>query len=175
MRQRIWRQHHQQTVSLVKFELGGLAYALSVHSVRLVVKPVSMASFPGQGSSVLGVVKIRGIVVPVVDLRRLFDTETPEVLRWLLLQVGERVVGAAVDEVVGVIDVDFDHLTAAPIDLGPRKQAFVRSVADTEDGLVFVIDESSLIEELDRLVPESDWVSLAEQASAHRVKDTQST
>src|SRR6201989_2216916 len=57
------------------FSLKGQRYALSLTSVREVIRPGDITPVPGAPDDVLGIVNLRGQIVPVLDDRRRFGLE----------------------------------------------------------------------------------------------------
>jgi purine-binding chemotaxis protein CheW len=97
------------------FKLGNEEYGidiLSVQEIRSFEKPTHMANAPAY---ILGVVNLRGVIVPIVDMRIKFNLsqvnyDTLTVV--IVLNIGKQVVGMVVD---GVSDV----ITLAPKQLHP--------------------------------------------------------
>jgi len=103
--------------SCLSFRLGAEEYGidiLAVQEIRSFTEPTRMAGAP---DFIRGVIDLRGVIVPVVDLRRKFglgharDDGSTVVI---VLNVLQRVVGIVVDAVSEVIDLQPNQLRAAP-------------------------------------------------------------
>jgi two-component system chemotaxis response regulator CheV len=57
-------------LEVLVFRMAGGHYGVNVAKVREVIKPIATVAAPGQHASVLGMINIRGSVLPVVDLAR---------------------------------------------------------------------------------------------------------
>ena len=101
-------------VSTLRFLLcraGAARYAAPIERLRLVLPAPAVTPLPGTPPSVRGVASVRGELVTVVDARTLLgepDTEPGPDL--VLVDLGSRLVGLAVDEVVDLVAVDDDAL-----------------------------------------------------------------
>src|SRR5690242_13994330 len=89
------------------FFLDDQRYALHLHVVESVERMVYITSLPGAPKIVLGVVNLRGKVVPIVDVRQRFNLPKREALLtdWLIFaHTATRLVGLAVSAVMGVVE-----------------------------------------------------------------------
>ena len=103
--------------------VGGEAYALPVEHVREVAELGEVTPVPGAGRTVLGVRNLRGEVLPVFDLAKVFGAERARRGERLLVAEGVgRRVGFAIDAVTdvgplpeAVQEVDSDLLTGTAL------------------------------------------------------------
>ncbi|HTU56864.1 MAG TPA: chemotaxis protein CheW, partial [Polyangiales bacterium] len=103
--------------SLVGFVVGDVLYAIGIGSVREIVNPVPLTELPHAPPAVCGVMDHRGEVVPVVDLRARFGLPSlsePRRAKWILVDMGGRLVGLAVDRVKDVFGSSSEEIQAAP-------------------------------------------------------------
>ncbi len=93
-------------LEVLAFEVAGETYALPIQAVTEIVLPRTVTPLPRTPEFVLGVVSLRGAVVPVVDLARrlqLPSGESSRGSRILVLRDGEDRMGFWVDRVQGVV------------------------------------------------------------------------
>lgn len=118
------------------FRLGAEEYGigiLQVQEIRGYEVPTRLAGAP---ASVRGVLNLRGIVVPVADLRAnlgtepVFDASTVT----MVLNVAGRTVGAVVDSVSDVIKLDADQIRPAPEFNGRAGVAHVTGIGCIQQG-----------------------------------------
>ena len=102
---------------MLTFRLGGEEYGidiLRVQEIRGYEQPTHIVNAPAH---VKGVINLRGVIVPIVDLRLRFGLPEAAYDRFtvvIILNVGERVVGAVVDSVSDVIEIAPEQVRAAP-------------------------------------------------------------
>ncbi len=129
--------------SLVGFVVGDVVYAVGISSVREIVNPVTLTELPHAPPAVAGVMDHRGEVVPVVDLRVRFGMPRNTDARrskWILVDVGGRTVGLAVDRVTDVFGTGGGDIRPAPtLGRGDDERGIV-GVTKHEGVLVFVLD-----------------------------------
>lgn len=122
---------------LITFSLAGRDYATPLAGVREVVRLRGLTDLPGLRPPMVGVLDVRGVVLPVLDLRA-ERTGTGDVL--VLERDG--LVGVAVDRVQAVVTSLPAAGTASPHEL----PAYVRDVLRGPAGTVFLVDLAEMVE-----------------------------
>ena len=134
--------------SYVVFQLGGEGYALEVMRVQEVKDMLPLTEVPGGPKSLLGVINLRGRVIPVYDLRMPFGlskgTETVRAPCVLIvesvIESGMQITGLLVDRVSDVLEFSPDQVQAAPqLGLG-KATPFVRGLIRHQDTFLLVLD-----------------------------------
>ena len=132
----------------VVFRLGGEGYALEVMRVQEVLDVQSMTEVPGSPKCLLGVINLRGHVVPVYDLRIPFGlhadanlNRAPSVLIVETEQGNDsQVTGLVVDRVSDVLEFAPEEVQASPqLGLG-KTTPFVRGLIRHQEGFLLVLD-----------------------------------
>jgi purine-binding chemotaxis protein CheW len=117
------------TVGLVLVRMAGRACAIPCTRIVEIVPRVDLSPIPDAPSEVLGVINLRGRIVPIVDVRqRVAQDERPLVpyQHLVIVEAAERQLGLAVDEVNDVLSVE-EHEVARPGELaGARAPGVVR-------------------------------------------------
>ncbi len=136
------------TQSYVVFRLGGEAYALEVLRVQEVLDVLAITEVPGASKSLLGVINLRGHVVPVYDLRIPFglpiDPKPARAPSVLIVEAEEgndaEVTGLLVDRVSDVLEFAPEQVQPAPqLGLG-KTTPFVRGLIRHQDAFLLVLD-----------------------------------
>jgi purine-binding chemotaxis protein CheW len=127
--------------TLVVFSLEGGRYALSLPAVQEAARAVEYTPLPKAPAIVLGVINVRGQIIPVLNIRRRFGLPEREIAlsdHFLLARTSRRPVALAVDNVTGVLTRPIETIIAAEKIL--PEMEYVRSVVKLEDGLIFIHD-----------------------------------
>ena len=99
-------------VRLLLFRVAGIVCAAGMDTVREIVPTTPAARIPGAPPAVKGLVNVRGMLLPVVDGGLLLTGETPsQAAGTVLLDVGDSVIGLAVDAVEDLVTVAPEQLT----------------------------------------------------------------
>jgi purine-binding chemotaxis protein CheW len=143
----------------LSFRLGGEEYGidiLAVREIREYEKPTRIASAP---AFILGVINLRGVIVPIVDLRikfgvaeAIYDGSTVVII----LNVANRVFGIVVDSVSDVLPLKQEEIRPAPEFSSAIDASYVRGLASLPGGLLILVDIELLMTSPDMaLVPEA--------------------
>ena len=131
---------------VVLFRLGSLICAAPATAVREVIPAGRPSRIPGAANTVSGLLNLRGVLLTVVDGRRIIGTEVgdepPESV--LVLEHGGKPVGLAVDEVLDLVVVAGDQLVAGDTlpGIDPR---LVQAVGRHEGRVFAVLDTEGLV------------------------------
>lgn len=104
-------------VQLCTFRIGGEDYAVDIMRVREIIHPLAITPVPRAPASVEGVVRLRGEVIPVLDVRKrlgLPASAPTRRTRFLVVNVARRRIGLVVDEVCEVIRLPRAEIRPAP-------------------------------------------------------------
>lgn len=134
----------------VVFRVGDAEYLLSAADVLQLDSYTGATQVPGSPPFVVGIVQVRGRVVPVVDLRERFHL--PKVApslgtRIVIAEANGRRVGLIVDSAREVIHIAPEQLKPPPRVLVERAEGFVQAVTHIGDRLLMLIDFSRVIGE----------------------------
>ena len=98
---------HNEGAQLITFILGEEKYGLDILTVReLISYPEGLTQIPGMPDFIVGMFNLRGLVIPVMDLRIKFKMATEELHDYsviIIVQVEEKNIGLIVDSVADVI------------------------------------------------------------------------
>jgi purine-binding chemotaxis protein CheW len=137
------------------FRLGNETYGLNILRVKEIRGWVPVTGIPQSPPHVLGILNLRGAVVPVVDLRRRFELASADftpvtvviVLSLHAPKGGTRECGVVVDSVSDVVDLDASGIRPAPALNGHSLANFILGVAECDDRMVMLMDIEGLLQQ----------------------------
>ncbi|OUD10609.1 hypothetical protein BVC71_03715 [Marivivens niveibacter] len=138
----------QEEVQLVVFKLANEDFGISIHSVQEIIRlPDHFVSVPNADHEIEGIINLRGMVLPVIDMRRYFNMSAAtrtERQRIIVLSCGGTLTGYIVDSVTQVLRVTTAELTAPP-PLNNEAAKFVQHVAKLRESqsMVLVLDSAA--------------------------------
>lgn len=143
---------HKVTSEYLTFRLGAEEYGidiLRVQEIRSYEEPTRIANSP---HFIKGVVNLRGVIVPVVDLRIKLGCESVEYNGFtvvIVLNVKGRVVGAVVDSVSDVLELAKDQINPAPEMSTTVDTTFITGIASVGERMLILMDIESLMSSAD--------------------------
>ena len=137
-----------QTTSLsvmkvVVFQLKEKEYAIPIQQVRGIEKILHITRVPNTAHFVKGVINLRGVVTPIIDLRARFDIEESDYTddsRIIIVNFDDLEVGLIVDIANDVIDIPSASIEPQPEVVGTEEAEFITGVAKIEKRLLILID-----------------------------------
>jgi len=130
------------------FRLGDEEYGidiLKVQEIRSYEQPTRIANAP---SFIKGVVNLRGVIVPIVDLRVKLDCAAVEYNSFtvvIVLNVKGRVVGAVVDSVSDVLELGSGTIKPAPEMHTSVDTSFITGIGSVNDRMLILMDIEGLM------------------------------
>jgi purine-binding chemotaxis protein CheW len=136
-----------ETNQYLTFRLADEVFALDINKVREVLDFTTVTKVPQTPDFMLGVINLRGSVVPVVDMRLKFGmskTETTVNTCIIIVEIaldGElAVLGALVDSVQEVMELDPDHIEPPPR-IGTRLNTkFIKGMGKRDNQFIIILD-----------------------------------
>ena len=107
----------QRTREFLTFKLGGEEYGIDILKVQEIRGYEAVTRIANAPAFIKGVVNLRGVIVPIVDLRVKFalgEARYDAFTVVIILNVGGRVVGAVVDSVSDVLELGEGQIKPAP-------------------------------------------------------------
>ncbi|RFU71308.1 chemotaxis protein CheW [Peribacillus saganii] len=130
-------------LKVIVFQLKGKEYAIPVSQVRSIEKLQHITRVPGTVPFVKGVINLRGVVTPIIDLRSRFELEEAEhsdTTRTIIVALEDMEVGLIVDSANDVIDIPADNIEPQPDVVGTVEAEYINGVAKLEKRLLILIN-----------------------------------
>jgi purine-binding chemotaxis protein CheW len=149
----------------VGFKISDQEYAFRIEQIQEIVILDQVTKTPQVPDFVEGVSNLRGSIIPIINLRKLFGIEpkSPDAeTRTIVVNVGERTMGCTVDMVSQVMRIPEDSIQPAPETVTSDGAKYIVGFANLDEHLVIILDIDELLhpDQLDRVkhvvVPEEE-------------------
>jgi purine-binding chemotaxis protein CheW len=140
----------------VIFSVDEQIYGVEILKIKEVVSYQKITPLPNMKAFIKGVINLRGVILPVFDLREKFklpETTYTSFHAIIVMEVSGRVMGIIVDEISDVVDLFPEEVQAAS-SLPPGVQAeYMKGIGKKESELIVLLDVDRLLspEELEIL------------------------
>jgi purine-binding chemotaxis protein CheW len=127
---------------VIVFTLGSEEYGVEVDKVRTIERMQPMTRVPKVPAFINGVINLRGVVVPIIDLRARFGLDLAEYndnTRIIIVSAEEFEVGLIVDSANDVIDLDSDEINSPPEIVGGIKAKYLDGIARVGENRLLVL------------------------------------
>lgn len=146
-----------ELLQLVTFSIGSEEFGVDILKVKDIIRIMDFTKVPCSPDFVEGVINLRGIVLPILDLRRRFglaprerDTNT----RIIVIEIADVTVGFVVDSVSEVLRIPANTVEPTPAIVAGLDSDYINGVAKMNERLLILLD-------LDKLLSADDLETLS--------------
>ncbi|MCM3717137.1 chemotaxis protein CheW [Fictibacillus phosphorivorans] len=133
---------------VIIFQLKEEEYAIPVHEVKSIERMQPITRIPRTNSFIKGVINLRGVVTPIIDLRSRFDIEEAaytESTRIIIVTAGSIDAGLIVDAANDVMDIDAESIEPPPEVVGGVDAEYLQGVAKIEKRLLILLNLTKVL------------------------------
>ena len=143
-------------LQLVTFSIGSEEFGVDILKVIEIIRTMEITKVPKAPAFVEGVINLRGLVIPIIDLRRRFglaEKAGGSDTRIIVIEINGMSVGFVVDSVSEVLRIPANTVEPAPPVVAGVDSDYISGVGKLEDRLLILLD-------LDKLLSADDLESL---------------
>jgi purine-binding chemotaxis protein CheW len=132
-----------QELKIIVFQLKEKEYAIPVEQVRSIEKLQHITRVPGVAVYIKGVINLRGVVTPIVDLGKRLDldeSESSDSTRIIIAVFDDIEVGLIVDAANDVLDISKDSIEPPPEIVGGTEAEYINGVVKIGKRLLILLD-----------------------------------
>lgn len=132
----------------IVFRLKNEEYGVEIEQVKSIERLENITRVPKTPPFVKGVINLRGVVTPIIDLSTRFnlqETEYTDETRVIIVNVGEIEVGLIVDAANDVIDIPMNNIEPPPEVVGGIKAEYLRGVAKIDKRLLILLNLNKVL------------------------------
>ena len=135
---------------VVSFYLGKEEFGIDIMKIDSIVEMGKITKIPESADYVEGITNFRGIVIPVINLRRKFLIEDmPEEkkakAKIIVVNMGEKKVGLIVDDVKEVLTITDDQIEEPPSEVGGVGRRYILGIAKLDDTMLIILDVEKIL------------------------------
>lgn len=133
----------------VIFLVGKEEYGLDVNVVTAIEPMTDIVPVPNAPACVLGLMNLRGEVIPVYSLRKRFELEEvadKEKNKLIVAHYDGKSIAFKVDEVLEMQDFEESTISETPVIAKSARTAYVRAVANKQGKLILLLEPSGMYE-----------------------------
>ena len=146
---------------VLSFRLGNEEYGLSIQKVQELRGYDAVTQIANTPLFIKGVINLRGIIVPIIDMRIRFNLGTPTYDQFtvvVILNVADRVVGMVVDSVSDVVNLTPEQIRPAPDMHSILNTDYIVGIGTIDTRMLILID-------IDRLMSGTDMGLIAKETA----------
>jgi purine-binding chemotaxis protein CheW len=132
----------------LSFTLGAEEYGIDIQRVQELRGYEAVTHIANAPDFIKGVINLRGVIVPIIDLRIRFGQQDPEYNQFtvvVILQVRGRMTGLVVDSVSDVAALGADQIKPAPQFGTAMSTRYLTGIATVDDRMLALLDIEELL------------------------------
>ncbi len=133
----------REMAELLVFWMGNEEYAIDILEIQELIKLPLVTPVPRTAESCLGIISLRGTIVPVIDLSRILKLGAQPVTRStrvLVLRAEGDPIGLVVDRVTSVVRIERDSIEPVPRTMQSDAGDLLSGVGRIDDRLLIILD-----------------------------------
>jgi purine-binding chemotaxis protein CheW len=133
---------------LISFAIGDDQYGVDIMAVREIKGWIDITHLPRQPDYVRGVLNLRGVIVPIIDLRCRFGqglTQATPLHIVIIVQIASKPVGLLADRVLDIVSLDDTQIQPVPRIAQASRVEFLSGLATVEGAMIALIDLPNLL------------------------------
>ncbi|HHX18220.1 MAG TPA: purine-binding chemotaxis protein CheW [Clostridium sp.] len=143
-------------MQIVVFTLNGEVCGVDASQVKEIVKFEGLTKMPKMPKFIDGILNLRGIVVPVVNLIKRFNLGNEEITKKtkiIIIEVEEKLIGFIVDDVTEILKLSSQNIESTPDIIQKSYNHYLEYVGKKDDKLISILDLTNVLTdtELDKL------------------------
>lgn len=151
----------------VIFQAGNEEYAFPILYVISIEKLDGMTAIPHMPDYVTGITKVRGDLIPVIDLEKVLydrDIQGDDKTRLIVLQTAELSMGVLVKDAREILEIPEENLKQPGL-IAYQKTKFITGVANFDKRMILLIDPETLIQSLDGIKEIKEYMKQQKQVT----------
>lgn len=135
-------------LKLACFRVGAQLFAMDIMRIRQIIRPLKITPLPKAHDFVEGMISLRGMVIPVMDMRKRFEIpiEDPGAeARVIIASVDRQAVGLMVDEVTEVITIPQSEVQPPPKMIAGIQSEFLLGVCRYDEQILLVVNLNAIL------------------------------
>jgi len=136
------KQEVTNSIQIVCFKIGSEEYGIDILQVQEILKIPKVTKLPKSSRHILGVIDLRGRVIPIIDLGKKFGiiADLSKSSRAIVVDIEGKQVGLAIDSVSHVIKVDSGDIEPPPPVVKGISGKYIVGIAKLKTGFVVILD-----------------------------------
>jgi purine-binding chemotaxis protein CheW len=143
----------EEEIRVCLFSMGGDFYAIPVDLLTEIIISQKIFPIPTTPPHVLGVINLRGNIVPIVDIREALSLpRQTQPAQIAIVKLDALMLGIVVDNVSEVVAVPVSSVLAIPADAssqaGKGRSRYLKSLIQRGEGVIALLDLQKIVEEI---------------------------
>ncbi|MBN2353299.1 MAG: purine-binding chemotaxis protein CheW [Spirochaetales bacterium] len=141
----------QAQFQVVTFQLGQETYGVDIMDVKRIVGLREVREIPNAPPYVEGILNLRGVVTPIINLHKRFMFKNVELSDddsllsgFIIIEINKMILGIMIDKILRVVTIDPVHIQPPPKMISGIGVEYIQGVVNEEGNYVIILDIQKL-------------------------------
>ena len=142
-------QTEESIVQMASFRVGNEEYVIDIMRIKEIINPLKITPVPSSSDLIEGMINLRGVIIPIVDLRTRFRVPKEGWVKqpkYIIVAVSGRIVGIVVDEVLEVVRITRNLIKPSPEISQGREPGIFLGVCEYQGRLLLLVDLKKVLD-----------------------------
>jgi len=134
----------ENTIQIVSFIISNGLYGMDITDIREIIKVGKITPVPGSAEYIIGVMNLRGMIIPVVDTGKLLGLSKvafSDNTRIIIIEIQDQnQIGLLVDAIMDIVNILPDKIGPPPATLEKTKAKYIKSETQIDDTLMAILE-----------------------------------
>ncbi len=135
----------------VIFKLEDKDFGIEINRVIEIIRPPKVFSMPELPNFLEGIINLRGIIIPLIDLRKRLEIESSVLGKIIIIRYEGDRLGLRVDSVEEIIDIDEKEISDVPSYFKGFRTEYLKSFAKKPDRVIIILNLENILTKEERL------------------------
>lgn len=138
----------EEIIQFLSFSVSNELFGIDLVHVHEILRPAFITRIPNVEEFVLGVINLRGEIIPIIDLKKKFEqgfTDITKISRIIVLEYNSKRFGLIVEEVRHVIKIQKTYISSINNQLSMEFNHMIDNVGRSGDLILLIVDLNKLI------------------------------
>ena len=138
----------------LSFILNKEDYCIEILKIKEIMGMIEITELPQTPDFIKGVINLRGVIIPIIDLRLKFDMpfinytdRTCIIVVELFYEEENTFMGIVVDKIQEVVSIPEEKISKVPYINAKIKSEYIEGIAETPDGMEIILDITKVLTE----------------------------
>ncbi|MBN1797983.1 MAG: chemotaxis protein CheW [Spirochaetales bacterium] len=138
-------------IQVVTFQLGEEVYAIDIMEIKQIVNMQEVREIPNAPPYVEGILNLRGLVTPIINLHKRFVLKKLEMSEedrllsgFIILEINNMTLGVIIDKVLRVISLDINLIQPPPQMISGIGVEYIQGVVNVDDNYIIILNIEKL-------------------------------
>lgn len=128
------------------FRIAGEECGIELSKVLEIIRPQKTTPFPGVPKYISGIFNLRGVVMPLMDLRKRLGVKSiPKKERIIIVSIHNEKIGLLVDSVHEITDIDNTNIASPPAIFRGIKPEYLKGIGKITERLIILLNMDNLL------------------------------